>query len=61
MTASSTEINNMQIKGDNTFHRARGGNRSRSFGRGNDRGYGRGVVDKSENASGKATNSTFVK
>ena len=61
MTASSAEINSMQIKGDNTFQRGRGGNRSRGFGRGSNRDYGRGVVSKSENASGEATSSTFVK
>ena len=61
VTNSSAETNSMQIKGDNTFHRFRGSNRSRGFGRGNNCGYGRGVVNKSENTSGEATSSTFVK
>ena len=61
VTATSADTNSMQIKGDNTFQRGRGGNQSRGSGRGSNRDYGRGVVSKSENASGEATSSTFLK
>ena len=61
VTVSSAETNSMQIKGDNSFHRDRGSNRSKGFGRGNNGGYGRGVVNKSENASGGDHQFNFCK
>ena len=60
VTDSSVETNSMQMKGDNAFHRGRGSN-SRGFDRGNNHGYGRGVSNKSENASGGGHQFNFCK